>query len=135
GVDVEGRVAVGQAFAHAAQGANRRAAANRVVEVATLRRLVLGTQADDPEQHGAGDERAGGLDLFPSVLVGDHLGHADDVQAVSEGLAREIGVDQGGGDPDLGEAEPGGDVFNAVGHHQADDVIAAQVPPSRPVGV
>ena len=134
-VDEQGGVAVGQAVSHGSQRSHRRSAAHGVVEVAALAGLVLAFQADDPQHHGPGQERTGLLDLAPGVCVGDHLGHADNVEAVGQGMAGQIGVDQGRGDADLGEAQPGGQIVGAIAHHQADDVGAPQVAAARPVGV
>uniref|UniRef100_A0A0N4ZJL1 LEPR-XLL domain-containing protein n=1 Tax=Parastrongyloides trichosuri TaxID=131310 RepID=A0A0N4ZJL1_PARTI len=135
GEDEQGRVAVGQTLAQALVGPHRRGAAHRVVDVAAVVGLVLVGQAVDPAHQVAIDEGTGLLDRAPAVLIRHHVEGVGDGQAVGQGLARQIGVDQGRGHADLGEADPGGQVFDPVVHHQGDDVGALQVPRLGPVGV
>ena len=49
-------------------------------------------------------------------------------------LPVQIGVDQGRGDADLGEADPRRQILDPVGHHQGDGVAATQAPVLGPVG-
>ncbi len=135
GVDVQGRVAVGHALTQRTVGPYGRCAAHGVVQVAARVGLVLFAQAVDPDHQVAVDQGARVLDRLPAVLVRHHVEGGRDGQAVGQGRAGQIVVDQGGGHPDLGEAEPGGHVFHAVVHHQGDDVAALQIAALGPVGV
>ena len=135
GVDIQGRVAVRQAFAHRPGRPHGGGAAHRLVQAAPVAGFVLVAQAQDPQHQGVADQGAGRLDLAPAILVRHHLEGVGDGQAVGQPLARQIRVDQGGGDADLGEADPGRQIFDAVGHHQGDGVAPVQAAPLGPVGV
>ena len=52
---------------------------------------------------------------------------------MGQGVAGQIGVDQGRGDTDLGKPQPGGDVFGPVEHHQGDGVPTLEPPTLGPV--
>ena len=134
GVDIKGRVAVGQAFARRLGRAHRRPAAHGLVQAATVAGLQIVGQAENPERQVVIDQRPRLLDLTPAVLVRDDVEGLGDGQAVGQPLSVQIGVDQGRGDTDLGEADPRRQILDPVGHHQGDGVAATQAPVLGPVG-
>ena len=62
--------------------------------------------------------------------LGEFLGddqppRRSDTQAMGERLAAEIDVDERDDGADLRQAEPDGEIFRAIGHHQADRLAGA----------
>ena len=50
----------------------------------------------------------------------DHAARRGDPQTMRERLAAQVDVDEGDDRADLRQAEPDGEIFRAIGHHQAD---------------
>ncbi len=131
GEDVEGGVAGLHALAHGAVGTQVADAFHGLGQVA-LAGVRLG---QGPLLHVVGQQFAGGLEGRPGVGVHQAVPGAGDVQAVGQGLAGKLVVDQCGGDADLGKAEPDGQVLQAVGHEQRHHVAAVDANVLGPVGV
>ena len=77
----------------------------------------------------------------PSVnWLGKLSGHdemlgRDDIDAMGERGAGQIGVEQRDDTADAGDAKPDGHVFGPVGHEQADDVTFGEALLERPSGI
>ena len=56
-------------------------------------------------------------------------------QAVGQGRADKVGVDQGGRDADAAQPQPDGHVFRPVRHHQGDHIAVAQALAQGPTGI
>ena len=133
GVDVERRVLCGEAVAGGLAGrAKRGHPLQRPIEVAVGggRRRA----ADDPLGHLAADVAAHRVERRRGLAVDHHMRRAGNLQGMAEGGAGQVVVDQRRRHPDLGQAEPDGDVFQPVGHEEGDGVPLLDAPPGGPVG-
>ena len=78
------------------------------------------------------------LQGWRGLTVDDDLVCAGEGQAMREGLAGELVVDQGGDHPDLGQAIPGRQVLDPVGQEEGDPVPGLEArldgPSGEPVG-
>ena len=83
----------------------------------------------DGKMHAGGGEACGELGAHDDVLGGN------DVDAMSERGAAEIGVEQRHGAADAGDAEPDRHVFGPVGHQQADRLALVQSLRQGPTGI
>ncbi len=75
------------------------------------------------------------LETGRGLGVDDTVQGLGDVQAVGQGRASQLVVDQGRGDPDLRQPVPDRHVFQAVGHEQRHGLAAGDALPLGPVGV
>ena len=90
------------------------------LRVEPLVAFALGAVA--PELRAGGDIRRGGAEALDQLRVDDHVSRLHDIDAVGERGAGQVRVEERDDAAGSRDAEPGGEVFRPVRHHQRDHV-------------
>ncbi len=131
GEDVERRVLGGHGAAGLAVGPDGAGALERGGQIA----LVAVRRAQGPDGDRLAERAAHRLQRRGRLVVDDDVRGVGQPQAVGEGPAGQVVVDQGRGHADLAEPVPGGDVVEAIRQEDADRAGAPEAPRGRPMGV
>ena len=111
------------------------AVAGQGVDLACRCRGILGALAVRPDLRLGLEQRPGGGELRRE-FGGDHdMLRRDDIDAMGERRADQVGVDQRDHAADAGDADPDRHVFRPVRHQQAHRLALAEILAARPAGV
>ena len=76
----------------------------------------------------------GTVESLGQLAFQDDLFGLADIEAMGQGMAGELVIEQGSHHTDLGEAEPDGDILPAIAHEESDRIARLETLVQRPMG-